>query len=275
MKYSGWKSLKLQSVSTPVRCLAGIVAIFLVGWLYLANLACVEGLLTSISIYIKFSPPSLVIERPGQQATVETELEQGGADTTIITDPSWSILPGVPPIVESARCSPPEGDIRTQLSLKLSSNPSLFGATDLWNASVSNAYQVGVKAVFDYISGSEKVTSNRTAYFPLRSGTSRFVVTQALQPSGYFKFFITIENPIEGWHYYYETEEKAIKKDGSAESLKCGSEEISLESPGYLPTLFNKNHHNSSSVRLTLTIKDKDKVIKTEVRNFQLSTAAP
>ncbi len=275
MRYSGWNPLKLQSVSTPVRYLAGIVAIFLAGWFYLANLGCFGTWEDLSTFHIKFTPAYFLIEQPGQSTSVFTELLWSSAGRNQEAT-SWSVLPGLPPVLESASCNPDSESDYTNLALQFSSDASLFGASDLWTASVSSAFQVGVKARFvdplwKSLSEGQEVVIARTAYFPLRSGASRFIVRQdGFNSRGNAIVSIEVENPLDGWTYFCEGEEKSISKEGTSFWGRIESHQLDPTGPNIQSTPFDKWTAAKACVRLVLTMKKNGAVVKTEVRNIPM-----
>ncbi len=275
MKYSGWKSLQLQSVSTPVRCLAGAVAIFLVGWLYLGNLGCYAIWEDLNKFYIAFSPP-FVPASPGKSEKIRAELLWSSGEPRPLEAKTWSPVPGWPKIVKNAICSPNANSTYTNLSLELSDAGS-FGASDPWTASVANAYQVGVKATFvdpvwESLSGGQEAVIARTAYLPIRSDMPRFVVRrEGLTATGRIVLKIGIENPVGGWKYFYEGEERGAFSDGTQTWNEIVRTQIEPAYGANLQVGMARGYGGTSCVRLVLTMKDQDqKVVKTEVRRIPL-----
>ncbi len=187
------------------------------------------------------------------------------------------MVPGLPEIVKQATCSPTGNEVYTKLTLQLSSDTGSFGASDPWTASVSNTYQVGVKATFVdpvwlSLSGGQKAVIARTAYLPIRSDMPRFVVRrEGLTAMGRIVVKIGIENPVEGWNYFYQGEERFVSSDGKQSREEIPLAQISPAYPGHLLVGMAKGQTGTSCVRLVLTIKDQGgKVVKTEVRSIPL-----
>jgi hypothetical protein len=152
----------------------------------------------------------------------------------------------------------------------------MFGAANLWTASVSNAYQVGVKArfadpVWKSVSEGQQAILARTAYFPLRSGTSRIIVRQdGYSRDGHIQFKIQVENPLEGWTYHYEGEEKGIMTIGTPFWGRISSTQLSPTEPEIYRTPFDSSMYDRACVRLVLTMKKGGSLVNSEVRNFPI-----
>lgn len=199
--------------------LTGITVICACALLSVTNTGC--ELIKSLTTYrIQFSPPYFALTTPGEQGVVKAELIWTEDGTRLHIAETWTVE-SVPSILESATCSPAQRSGYTDISLKCATDGSRFGASDLWAASSSSAYMVGVKAsfvepVWEAVSGGQKVVLGRRAFLPLRVENPKIQVTQ----TGHYNigrfwlanFSIHTENPLEGWRYYVKATPRGINK---------------------------------------------------------------
>lgn len=251
--------------------LAGLPLGTVAAWLLLGNLACLTWD-TFWAFSIQFDPPFFMMEG-GKKGAVEAELSW--SDTKTLEAKTWTVETR-PTVLAAASCSPSTESDSTTISLECGSDPSLFGPSELWTASTSGSYQLGIKATFvdpvwKSVSGGQEVVLARRAYLPLRGGQSQFAVKMTEKGRDSAQFTVNVLNPFEGWSYFCEghynyAEGDDFSKGGGGSFFKTQLDSLSHYERAYYPG------YPGERVLVVFELSQKDhtgRLVRTEQKSFR------